>query len=119
MGLRRMVRWDCMDVRAQKESFALRRRGWIARTDSLAWQCGAAGALAALFARKLFAIPSSARSSIDLQQETKARRTTSSFALFIRLKLSLYSSNSVLKFFKRSKAFSCFVCTGSCFASLE
>jgi hypothetical protein len=47
------------------------------------------------------------------------QRTKSSFAPFMLLKLARYSSSSALNVFTRSNAFSCFVCTGSCFASLE
>jgi hypothetical protein len=81
-----------------------------------AWLCDGGGGPAALCAPLLFAMLLSDHA--PLPSCACDKHTTSSLALLTRLKLSRYSSSSLRKFFSRSNAFSCFVCTGSCLVSL-
>jgi hypothetical protein len=97
-------------------SMWLRHSRWVVNRGFRAWLCCEAGGRAVLYALLLFAMLS--LDHAPLHGSACDKRTTSSLALLIRLKLSRYSSSSLRKFFSRSNAFSCLVCTGSCLVSL-
>lgn len=118
MGLAGMGRPDHRAGKEQKENAV--RRYLVEHKDSQAWLRDEGGGQATQC--ELLSVAASRVShggggcSKGLEGAF-GEHTTSSFTLLMRRKLARYSSSSRRKFFRRSKAFSCFVCTGSCLAS--
>lgn len=110
--------WGRRVVRAQRLSAG--QPGCAVHMDSQAWLCYEGAGLEVRCGLLWFAVRvvSTHLSHALLNADGGSKRTMSSLALFMRLKLARYSSSSALKFFNLSCAFSAFVCTGSCLASL-
>lgn len=110
--------WGRRVGRAQRLSAG--QPGCAVHMDSQAWLCYEGAGLEVRCGLLWFAVRvvSTHLSHALLNADGGSKRTMSSLALFMRLKLARYSSSSALKFFNLSCAFSAFVCTGSCLASL-